>query len=143
MDLRKTTRMAQGAPTAEADATTLTTTTEVLTDAEVAPQEPLDWQIPADLSEAMRAEALQVKLDVRSTNAPVIGALMRRVRTTLHNLASFYVYKLAGKQVSVNATFGDWIVRLIQTYKHQQKQIDALNEEVDSLRSRLAEKPES
>jgi len=149
MDLRKVARM-QIASSATAPPS-ISTTGEKSIDIPMATEAPtpdrvevdLDWQVPAELENAMRPQALQVKMDVRSADVPIIGGLVRRLRVALHSLACFYVYKLAGKQVEVNLAYGDWIVRLIQMYEHQQRQIDVLSTRLTSLEARLAEADET
>jgi hypothetical protein len=99
----------------------------------------LAWQSSTEVESAMRSEALQIGLEVRSTGIPIVGGLIKRMRIALHNLALFYVDRLAGKQVAVNQTYGDWILRLMQMHQHQQEQVELLSARVASLEARLVE----
>jgi len=104
--------------------------------------EDLQWWPTADVEQvenAMRSEALQVRLDVHSTGIPVVGGLMKRLRVALHNLALFYVDRLARQQAAINQTYGNWILRLVQLCQQQQEQIDLLNTQVNILQARLIE----
>ncbi len=96
-----------------------------------------------EVENAMRPEALQVALDVRAIRIPIIGALIRRSRLALHNLALFYVARLAKRQRAVNRTYGDWVLRLIQAGQQQQEQIDVLSAQVAVLQARLTERGHS
>jgi hypothetical protein len=98
------------------------------------------WATEAEeVENAMRSEALQVTLDVRTMPIPIIGGLIKRLRLALHNLALFYVAQLAKRQRAVNRTYGDWVLRLIQAGQQQQEQIDVLSAQVAVLQARLAD----
>jgi hypothetical protein len=101
------------------------------------------WQSPTEVEEAMRSDALQVKMDVRSVGVPIVGGVVRRLRATLHSLVLFYVGRLARKQVAINQAYGDWILRLVQMNRHQQEQIDVLSAQVAALQARLARSKEA
>jgi len=65
------------------------------------------------------------------------------LRLALHNLALFYVARLAKRQRAVNRTYGDWVLRLIQAGQQQQEQIDVLSAQVAVLQARLTERGHS
>jgi hypothetical protein len=96
-----------------------------------------------EVENAMRSEALEMTLDVRAIRIPIIGGLIKRLRLALHNLALFYVARLAKRQRAVNRTYGDWVLRLIQAGQQQQEQIDALSAQVAVLQARLTERGHS
>jgi len=92
-----------------------------------------------EVQRAMQPEALRMELQVRSTNAPIIGAVVKRLRIALHHLVLFYVNRLVEKQVAVNQTYGDWILRTVQLCHDQQDQIDSLNAQLKALQNCLSE----
>ena len=47
-------------------------------------------------------DQINVQLDITSTNVPVIGVLLQRIRYKLHELVLFYVNQTAVKQINVN-----------------------------------------
>jgi hypothetical protein len=96
-----------------------------------------------EVENAMRSEALEMTLDVRAIRIPIIGGLIKRLRLALHNLALFYVARLAKRQRAVNRTYGDWVLRLIQAGQQQQEQIDVLSAQVAVLQARLTERGHS
>jgi len=96
------------------------------------------WQPATEVEDAMRSDALRIGLDVRTTGLPIIGRVVERLRIALHNLALFYVLRLADRQVAVNRTYGDWILRLNQTCQDQSERIDSLVAQVATLQARLA-----
>jgi len=95
------------------------------------PDEGLDYVSPTEVEDAMYSDALRVSLDVRPTNVPFIGGLVRRWRVALHNLTVFYVNRLATQQSPINQTYGDWILRLIRLYQDQQAQIEAVSQQLE------------
>lgn len=144
LDLQRVARMSQTTgPTATPAATT---------SSEQSDDRPFTFEIPTptgweedsygqpwtDIEQAMRPEALQVEMIVRSTSIPVIGGLMRRLRIALHNLVLFYVGRLAGQQTAINQTYGDTILRLVHLCQQQQEQLDWLNSQVAALQSELS-----
>ena len=85
---------------------------------------------------AMRPNALTIKMDVRPSTTPLIGGLIRRVRTALHDLTLFYVRQLAQKQTGINQTYGDRLIQLSRQVEDQQQQIEELMAQVTVLQSR-------
>jgi len=148
VDLRKVARMSQvaspAATTASISATGEDVDASVETDVAALGQmaEDLDWQPPAEVVGAMRAKTLLIEMGVQPAGIPIIGGLVQRLRIALHNLALFYVRRLARRQTEINQTYGDWILRLIPMCRYQQKQIDLLGARVASLEARLAESDE-
>jgi hypothetical protein len=100
------------------------------------------WQPLTEVEKVQRAmqpEALQMESQIRSTNVPIIGAVVKRLRIALHHLVLFYVNRLVEKQVAVNQTYGDWILRTVQLCHDQQDQIDSLNAQLKALQNCLSE----
>lgn len=85
---------------------------------------------------AMRPNALTIKMDVRPSTTPLIGGLLRRVRTALHDLTLFYVHQLAQKQTGINQTYGDRLIQLSRQVEDQQQQIEELMAQVTALQTR-------
>jgi hypothetical protein len=85
---------------------------------------------------AMKSNALTIKLDVRPSTTPLIGGLLRRVRTALHDLTLFYVRQLAQKQTGINQTYGDRLIQLSRQVEDQQQQIEDLTAQVLALQTR-------
>lgn len=92
------------------------------------------WAPPANVLNAMRTETLQVNLEPRPTSGfPIIGGLVYRFKTLLHNLSLFYTQQLAQKQVEVNRVYGEWILQLLQLSQDQQRQIEDLKTRLAAL----------
>ena len=53
---------------------------------------------PAQIEEAMSADALEVPLDMRPVQVPLIGGLLTRLRAALHSLSLFSVDRLASRR---------------------------------------------
>lgn len=85
---------------------------------------------------AMKSNALTIKMDVRPSTTPLIGGLLRRVRTALHDLTLFYVRQLAQKQTGINQTYGDRLLQLSRQVEDQQQQIEELTAQVLALQTR-------
>ena len=92
----------------------------------------LAWPTEA-IDNAMRPDALKIKRNVRLSTTPILGALIRRVRTALHDLTLFYLNQLAQKQTVINQVYGDRLLQLSQLISEQQEQIDALHAQVAAL----------
>ena len=77
-----------------------------------------------DLLETMQLEAIYQKMDLQPTSRPipVLGGLIRKFRVGLHQVALFYVNKLARRQTAVNNTHADWILYLYSLIRHQQEE---------------------
>lgn len=97
----------------------------------------LPWRPPNEVEEAMREEALDISMDVRAANIPIVGSMVKRVRTALHNLTLFYTGRLAMKQAAINRTYGDWLLHLNEQNQRQQEQIANLTQQVLALQKRI------
>lgn len=93
----------------------------------------------AELARAIRDEDMVIKLDVRPVKAPIVGALLKRIRIGLHSVALYYVQQLAKKQLAINRVHGEWTLDLIRLSQRQQTEIEALQLALASIRSRLKE----
>lgn len=91
----------------------------------------------SDVQRAMRSDTLRIEFDVRSVAVPIIGGWIRRLKFALHNLVMFYLRQLAQKQTTVNRTYGEWIMYLVEMSERQQIQLDLLRAQVASLEARL------
>lgn len=98
-------------------------------------EEPPAWLPPAEIEEAMRPDALTLKMEVRAPALPIVGGLLKRVRVVLHTLARFYVSRLAQKQAAINRTYGDWLLHMTRLSQRQQAEIDALKLQLTALKS--------
>jgi hypothetical protein len=85
---------------------------------------------------AMKPSALTIKMDVRPSTTPLIGGLIHRARTVLHDLTLFYVRQLAQKQTGINQTYGDRLIQLSRQVEDQQQQIEELRAQVLALQTR-------
>jgi hypothetical protein len=90
-----------------------------------------------DIEKAMRADTLQVDMEVRPVNIPLLGGILGRIRIALHDLALFYVRRFAAQQAPINRLYGDWIWQLNQRCHIQQTQIQTLRTQVEALQARL------
>ena len=117
---------AMNAPAAEQSATMIVDTP------------PLDWPIeePAivwrdePITNATKSDALKIKLDVRPSTLPIIGGLIRRLRSAFHDLTLFYLNQLAQKQTAINQVYGERLLQMSQLVAQQQQQIDMLQAQV-------------
>lgn len=99
---------------------------------------PLDWPIeePAivwrdePITNATKSDALKIKLDVRPSTLPIIGGLIRRLRSAFHDLTLFYLNQLAQKQTAINQVYGERLLQMSQLVAQQQQQIDTLQAQV-------------
>ncbi len=94
------------------------------------------WRDTADIQEAM-TEKLDVKLEARPTNIPLLGAWVHRFKYEMHNLVIFYVRKLARRQTAVNQTYGEWLLYLDALNQHQDYQVRARLSELDRRLAKL------
>ncbi len=90
------------------------------------------WPTEA-IENALRPDALKIKMNVRPSTTPIIGGLLRRVRTALHDLTLFYLNQLAQKQTAINQVYGDRLLQLSQLISEQQQQIDELHAQLAAL----------
>jgi hypothetical protein len=98
----------------------------------------LDWSLTEAAPEwaaepienSMKSDALKIKLDVRPSTTPIIGGLIRRLRTAFHDLTLFYLNQLAQKQTAINQVYGERLLQMSQLVAQQQQQIDMLQAQV-------------
>jgi len=64
------------------------------------------------IQDMMRLASLKVQNEVRPVNTPVIGQLLTRVRSMLHDIAVFYAGKLGKQQTAFNMAITDAVVQL-------------------------------
>jgi hypothetical protein len=90
-----------------------------------------------EIENAMQPEAIQMDLQMRTINIPVIGWLVTRLRIFLHRPALFYTQIFSHKQAPVNRTLGDWILRLNNLIQIQNEQVGALHAYIAELEARI------
>lgn len=90
-----------------------------------------------EIESAMQPEAIQMDLQMRTINIPVIGWLVTRLRIFLHRPALFYTQIFSHKQAPVNRTLGDWILRLNDLIQIQNEQVGALHTHIAELEARI------
>lgn len=106
----------------------------VTTSTVVAPGDDTIWRDTSDIENAM-SETLEIKLDARPTNIPLLGAWLHRLKYEIHSLVIFYLQKLAQRQTAVNRTYGDWLLYFDALHQHQDGQLQA---QLTELENRLA-----
>jgi hypothetical protein len=99
----------------------------------------LDLDFYKQTEDVMRATALQAEIDVQPSGVPIIGSIINRLKTALHELVVFYTGRLADRQSEINRASGDLILRLAELCESQQRQIDALNSKLETVQHRLSE----
>lgn len=70
-----------------------------------------------------------------ATRIPIFGAVWRRVRAYLHRIILFYVNRSIAHQVNVNRHLVSVLNQLTAQSQAQQRRIEALEAEVNKLRS--------
>ncbi|MCB8944623.1 MAG: hypothetical protein H6658_12810 [Ardenticatenaceae bacterium] len=80
------------------------------------------WRDTADI-EAALSDNLEIRLDPRPTNIPIVGALFHRLKHEIHNLVIYYLQKLAERQTAVNRTYGRWLLHFDALHRYQDQQI--------------------
>jgi hypothetical protein len=93
-----------------------------------------DWLVKP-VEDAMKPDALRVKRDVRSSNIPVLGWFVRRVRLALHDLTLFYLDQLVQRQTGINQTVGESLLDVMRVVEQQQQEIDELRAQVAALQA--------
>ncbi|MCX6017988.1 MAG: hypothetical protein NTZ50_05685 [Chloroflexi bacterium] len=108
-------------------------------------------RFPPSLHESMfQAEMLrdktQVSLFVTARPMPIIGGLIQRLRTGLHQIAVFYVNIAAQRQIAFNVEVARSLTQLVSTLEAEQKSESAadasiaqMREEIDYLKRRVEE----
>ncbi len=100
---------------------------------------PLDnsiWRDEQEIHEAM-AEALEVDMEIRPTNVPVVGSWLQRFKHEMHALVVFYLRKLADRQTAVNRTYGNWALYFDTLHHYHQKEIHQLKRDIAALQEQL------
>ncbi len=95
----------------------------------------LYWWPPLEVEKAMQTEAIQVNLEARPINIPLLGGWLTRLRTGVHQLVLFYLNRLVGKQAKVNQTYGDWMLHLMQLHQFQEEKIADLERQLLALKN--------
>jgi hypothetical protein len=88
-------------------------------------------QILKDLDAHMSARSLHIEMNVRASQAFLIGPLLTRVRVALHHLVLFYVRQLADRQKAVNRLYGEHIRDLTLQVYALRVQVQHMNEKAD------------
>ncbi|MGH2541885.1 MAG: hypothetical protein ACRDIB_03755 [Ardenticatenaceae bacterium] len=70
-----------------------------------------------------------------ATQMPVVGPLWKKIRREVHNLVLFYVNRSVAHQVNVNRQLVSVVNRLTALAEEQQRSIEALQAEIEVLRS--------
>ncbi len=107
------------------------------------PGEPEEGDFDADLyyhlrrsNEVYNQASVEISLAPSPvTRLPVLGRLWALVRREAHNLVLFYVGGLARQQVAVNRHLVSTLNRMVVQLQEQQKELRALREEVERLRT--------
>jgi len=101
------------------------------------------WRDPAEIEEVMRPRNLRLEPNVRPSEIPVLGGLLRQLRIALHNLVLFYANQLASKQGEVNRVYGEWFLYLNEQLQFQREQIEFLREQMAELQAHLRQTEQS
>jgi hypothetical protein len=106
-------------------------------DSAVATAESTPWPATAAVKTAMQSDTLRVRPDMRPVGIPMLGGLLGRLRFALHSLVLFYVNRLGQAQTAVNQSYGHELLALNARAYQQQRELDALHEQVAALQARL------
>lgn len=79
------------------------------------------------------SDTMQMRLEIQPSNVPIIGSWMNRIKIALHKLVLFYLNLFAKKQVTVNQTYGDWLLYLDSLNLQQQREITVLQTLVQEI----------
>ena len=90
------------------------------------------WRDDKDLHAALQ-EDLEVELEMRPTSVPLVGSFLQRFKHEMHALVVFYLRKLAGRQVAVNRTYGEWALYFDALHQHHQAEIHQLRMKIAAL----------
>jgi hypothetical protein len=80
------------------------------------------WRDTADIKSAID-ETLEIKLEARPTNIPLLGLWFHRLKFEMHSLVIFYLRKLGQRQTAVNRTYGEWLLYFDALHQHQDNQL--------------------
>ncbi|MDX1664109.1 MAG: hypothetical protein R3272_09960 [Candidatus Promineifilaceae bacterium] len=95
------------------------------------------WRDRETLRDAV-ATSLQPEMDIRPTDLPLAGSLLRRLRYAAHMLVLFYVRRLGEKQQEVNRTFGDWFLYQDALHRSYAEENARLRRRIAALEERFA-----
>jgi hypothetical protein len=95
----------------------------------------LDLPPTDDVAKAMKLEAIQVDLHARPIRWPVIGWVLTKLKIFYQRPAYFYTQLLINRQANVNRILGDRILQIESLLSLQQIQIEALQEQFNSLQT--------
>lgn len=81
--------------------------------------------------QATRDTKLEQKMDVRPVGVPIVGGLLSKLRAALHEVALFYVNRLAIRQSKVNGVYGEELLRLKHKTDRHDEQIRVMAAKID------------
>lgn len=93
----------------------------------------LEFRPADDILHAIRPQTIAVPFQARAIRWPLIGWLLTKLRIYYQRPAMFYTALLSERQAPVNQALGERILYLEGLLKAQQKQIDTLQSQIDSL----------
>lgn len=113
--------------------------------AAVCPEMPADFPASMNLYHHLRllnnnynrAETEPELVESPTTQVPVLGSLWKQVRKHAHHLVLFYVNRWGSQQTEVNGYMTHTLNELTLLLEQQQRQIQALEAEVERLRERV------
>lgn len=107
------------------------------------PQTEMEIRSREEVETAMSLEAIDVGLQVRPINLPIIGWLLTKLRILYQRPALFYTTLFAHRQAPINRLYGDRILYLESLIQLQQQQIQALNAHLNERPDQAATRSES
>jgi hypothetical protein len=93
----------------------------------------LEFRSADDILHAIRPQTIAVPFQARAIRWPIIGWLLTKLRIYYQRPAMFYTALLSERQAPVNQALGERILYLEALLKAQQKQIDALQSQIEKL----------
>jgi hypothetical protein len=90
-----------------------------------------------EIRHVMNRNALGVTPEIQGMRIPLLGPVLQRLRGALHNIAIFYVQRLADRQADVNQIYGAKLLELDQTHTEQQHKIAALLSQISELQRQV------
>lgn len=92
----------------------------------------LDQWPPRELRDAMKVDSLLPIIVIQPVRIPFFGGLINRFRRALHQVAVFYVERLARRQAEINAMYGGWIEQVVANAHEQQEMLRVLSQKVST-----------
>ena len=90
----------------------------------------IDTAMAADaesaIVEAMRMETLVVNRGVIPSHLPVIGNMINKLKSALHNVTLYYLDQLAAKQYGINKVYGASLIHLQRMHDKDQLELARL-----------------